>query len=155
MTTILAIDPAADVSVSSTGWALGYYDDETPLKIISSGVIEGGFEGFVENIPAQLIIPGPDDEVVCEDYKVFNSFGDPSPLKIIGVVQFLRPDAVLQRPSGKNTAIPDAFLKEQGHWYTKSKGGGHHKDRTEAIRHAYYYLFRQKHIPTLKLLSPV
>lgn len=157
MTTLLSIDPAADDPVSTTGWAIGYYNGVTPLTITDSGIIDRGFQGFSDSAydgGSMLPVLEEVDIVICEDYKVFNSFGDPSPLKIIGVVQFLRPDTVLQLPSGKNTMVPDSFLKEQGHWHTKANGGGHHRDRTEAIRHAYYYLVRQKHLPTLKLLSP-
>lgn len=153
MPTLLAIDPAASTSVSNTGWALFEVEEDRPVKLWSSGVVTGGFFGFAQDLDIQEKIAAV-DIVVCEDYKVFNTFGDPSPLKIIGLVQYLRPDTVLQVPSGKNTAIPDAFLKEQGHWFTKNTGGGHHRDRVEAIRHGYYYLFKQKHIPTLMLLSP-
>ena len=154
MRTLLAIDPAAETATSDTGWVVGTYDENTPFIIHNSGVIHNGFQGFIESVELGDWMYGlliDVDTVVCEDYVVFNSFGDPSPLKIIGIVQYLRPDAHLQVPSGKNTLVPDAFLKEKGLWESEA----HHNDDREAIRHAYYWLARTRHKPTVKELLPM
>lgn len=154
MTTLLAIDPAADLSVSDTGFALCYYDEDTPLTVKESGIIEGGFRGFTDVVNGKWgDILETVDEVVCENFISYNPYADHTPLKIIGVIQFLRPDAILQPASGKNTVVPNTALKDLGHWKTKGEGAGHHRDEVEAIRHAYLHLAKQKHIPTLKKLT--
>ena len=142
MTTLLAIDPAAEREVSDTGWVLLEFDDDTPATKVDGGVVHGGFAGFVQwtkHMPAS-------DITVCEKYVVFNRAGDPSPLLIEGVVRYLRPDVVLQPSSGKNTAVPDKVLKRLGLWST----AGHHRDEREAARHGVWYLFKNRHKPTLK-----
>lgn len=157
MQTLLAIDPAADQPNSDTGWVLGTYGEGFPFVVSDSGIIPGGFDGFAESVYPEEemynMLQGV-NTVVCEDYIVFNKFGDPSPLKIIGLVQYLRPDVVLQPASGKNSVVPDAFLKTKGLWGTKGSGAGKHRDRVEAIRHAYYWLARTRHRATLEELAP-
>ena len=153
MNTLLSIDPAADQHNSDTGWVLGVYGEDTPFIVTDSGVIHNGFQGFIESVEEggyiwSFLIQA--DTVVCEDYVVFNSFGDPSPLKTIGVVQYLRPDVHLQVPAGKNTLVPNEFLKAKGLWESKA----HHNDDREAARHAYYWLARTRHKPTLEELLP-
>lgn len=154
MRTLLSIDPPAETATSDTGWVIGTYSEDRPFVVSDSGVIHNGFQGFIESVELgdwmyELLMQA--DTVVCEDYVVFNSFGDPSPLKSIGVVQYLRPDAHLQAPSGKNTLVPNKFLKAKGLWESKA----HHNDDREAARHAYYWLARNRHKPTLEELLPM
>lgn len=137
---LLAIDPAAENPVSDTGWALLYYDKNTPATLLDSGVVRGGFAGF-----CGWVLP-ESDVTVCEHYVVFNRAGDPTPLMAEGVVRYLRPDVVLQPSSGYKTAVSDAVLKNLGLWSTK----GHHADERSALRHGLWYLKRIRHMPTLK-----
>lgn len=161
---LLAIDPCADTEVSDTGFAGGLYDETTPFRLVTSGVIHGGFRAlckaiappktppFHEGHPLLFLLRSA-DKVIVEDYVTFNTFGDPSPLKAIGVVQSRRPDAILQPAAGKNTLVPNWALKKLGHWKTQGEGAGHHRDEVEAIRHAYFWLARSGHRPTLEQLS--
>ena len=152
MTTVLAIDPASERSISDTGWAFGKFSKNTPLKITKSGVVRGGFDGFAHDTEIIDRITEA-DIVVCEKFVVWEPRADSTPRLIEGVVRFLRSDVVLQPASGKNSLVPDSFLKSKGLWGTKGSGAGHHRDRVEAIRHLYVFLVKQKHIPTLKELS--
>lgn len=145
MTTLLAIDPACESNVSDTGYCLGEFSEDTPFKIIDSGVIHGGYKGFVK---AAEMLDKP-DIVVYERFVTYNKVADPSQMLIEGVIRYVRPDAVGQPSSGKNTLVPNTFLKDKGLWDTK----GHHHDMVEAIRHAYVWLFKSRHKGTLDELS--
>lgn len=145
--TLLAIDPAAERAVSSTGWAYGEFSDDTAFNLLASGTTDRGFAGFCADVNLHKLIRAA-DVLVVEHYVVYNKNGDPTPLLAEGVVRFLRPDAVLQRSSGKNTLVPDAALKKLGLWST----AGHHHDEREAVRHALVYLVSDYHRPTLGAL---
>lgn len=163
MTTILAIDPAAERAVSDTGYCYGEFTDDMEFKVIDSGVIHGGFRGF-ESAAHPYLPAGMDfslcdplleaDIIVYEKFVTYNKVADPSQMLIEGVIRYIRPDAVGQPSSGKNTLVPNDFLKKKELWGTKGSGAGHHRDEVEAIRHAYYYLARNQHIPTLRELQP-
>lgn len=144
--TILALDPAAARGVSNTGWAFGTYSDTEAFALLSSGVVEGGYDGFCDEVNVRRLLNAA-DVVVCEKYVPYKQ-ADPSPMKIEGVVNFLRRDAVMQPASGKNTICPDTLLKALGLWSTT----GHHHDEREAVRHALVYLIKSKNIPTLNLV---
>jgi hypothetical protein len=143
---LLSIDPAAERSVSSTGWALGEFSDTEPYTLRDSGVIEGGFAGFSANKGRLCWFA---EIVVVEHYVVYNRNGDPTPLLIEGVVRDKRPDTVLQGSSGKNTLVSDKNLKDAGLWSTT----GHHHDEREAVRHALVYLIKARHIPTITFVK--
>ena len=145
--TILSLDPSAARDISNTGWAWGTYSDDEALAILASGNITGGFKGFA-NDTAVLRLLRAADTVVCEKYVIYNRAGDPSPMKIEGVVEFLRPDTNFQPSAHKNTLIPDDLMKRLGMWST----AGHHHDEREAVRHALLYLTRAEHRPTLELI---
>ena len=148
MTRILAIDPSAERDISSTGFAILDYTAQGAAKVVASGAIPGGFEGFIHSIDRlQAFQP---DKVVCEHYVAYNRAADPTPLLVEGVVRYLWPDTTLQPSTGKNTLVPNDKLKEWGYWDSHA---GHHADEREAIRHAFVYLVNQRHRPTLKLLS--
>lgn len=157
MTTILAIDPAAETPTSDTGWALALFSETEPFELLNSGVIHGGFEGFCrihnELLEIRLLMSevGLDpDRVVVENYIPYNSLGDSSPRLIEGVVRFLRPDAVLQPSSvlSEKGLVPDSLLKAMGLWSTL----GHHNDEVSAIKHALHYVLASRHKPTLKAI---
>lgn len=158
MTTILSLDPGAERTVSDTGYCYGEFEDNKPFRLLDSGVVHGGFNGFVRSAKSfgklePYIFTA--DIVVCEQFISWEPRADSTPRLIEGVVRYLRPDAVLQPASGKNTLVPNKFLRAQGYWGTKGTGAGHHRDRVEAIRHAYFYLARNSHIPTLRELEGV
>lgn len=158
MKTILGIDPAAETSVSDTGWAYGRYTDTTPFELLDYGIVPGGFEGFCRELKIRLARSHQRtplyeygwnaDVIVCEKFVKWNPAADVTPLLVEGVVRYEWPNVVLQPASGKNTLIPDNFLKTQGHWLP----GGHHNDSREALRHIYVYLATHDHRPTLELL---
>lgn len=141
---LLAIDPAAERAVSDTGYVLLEYTDSTMPRVVEAGVIHGGFEGFVnqtEKLPEA-------DYVVCEKYVTYNKASDPSPLLIEGVVRYLYPMVVLQ-PSSALSMISEKDLKELGLYSSE----GHHRDQNSALRHALYFLRKERHLPTLKALT--
>ena len=147
-TRLLAIDTPSEKAVSSMGWALLEYGEDTPAEFIRYGAVTGGFEAAAEWFSRYPYMWKSPDIVVVEHYVAYNRNGDPTPLLAEGVVRYLRPDAVLQRSSGKNTLVPDDKLKALGLWSTE----GHHHDEREAIRHALVYLVKSRHLPTLRLV---
>jgi len=156
MTTILSIDPAG-MGTGETGIALGYYSDTEPYRLVETWAVPDNLDGFrvwfkkYTRMHGSALILGDDvarvDVVICEQWVDRNIRGaDRSPLLIEGAVRFLWPSVVLQPASGKNTAVSDAVLKKLG-VYTE---GGHHRDITEATRHAVWYCKKIKHVPTLR-----
>lgn len=157
MVTILGIDPAAENPVSDTGWAYGRCTDTTPFELLDYGIVPGGFAGFCRELqirtrnnerPPFYNHAWDTDVIVCEKFVRWNPAADVTPLLVEGVVRYMWPNVVLQPASGKNTLIPDNFLKAQGYWLTS----GHHKDARESLRHIYVYLATHDHRPTLELL---
>ena len=152
MTTILAIDTPAEREVSCTGWAFGKYEPQTPFRLLGSGVIEGGFEGFVEEVQYRVVGLGTllqnADEALVEHYVPYNRSGDPTPLLAEGVVRCVRPDVVLQ-PSSALSLVSEAQAKAL---YPEMKVQGHHKDSLSALRHLLAYLVKSRHKPILRAL---
>lgn len=143
--TLLAFDPAAEASVSDTGFALLEYTENTAPRIIQAGVVHGGYEGFtgwLRDNPIEV------DTVVCEQFIHYNAAADISPLLIEGAIRYVYPDTILQ-PSSVLGMVTEQHLKDVGFW----TGVGHHQDANSAIRHAVYWLRSQRHTPTLKMLS--
>ena len=171
MTTLLAFDPAAETPISDTGWAVVQYEDDSPPELVASGVIHGGFQGFLEwvsDIPhyhnkqfeGPIYTPRgwfsdptthrcfPVDHVICEQWVDYGGYVDTSPRLIEGIIRYLWQDVVLQ-PSKALQMVTANDLKALG-WYTTE---GHHLDQNSAARHALYYLRSIRHKPTLRLLS--
>ena len=157
MTTILAIDPCAEREVSCTGWAFGEYEPQTPFRLLDSGVIEGGFEGFVEEIqfnPRKVNLYSmlaDADEALVEHYVPYNKAGDPTPLLAEGVVRCVRPDVVLQ-PSSALALVSEAQAKAL---YSEIRAQGHHADNLSALRHLLAYLVKNRHKPTLRAFTSI
>lgn len=143
-TKILSIDPGG--KGGDTGIVYLRCDDNNPPTVLATWAVHDGFDGFCEWWANRAGHLSPTVVIV----ETFVNYGRPgadlSPLLIEGVVRYTYPDAVLSPASGKNTAVPDAVLKRLG-LYTP---GDHHRDRTEAARHAVRWLKSSKHIPTLK-----
>lgn len=149
---ILAIDPgSSQAAVSHTGIVLLHARSDYVPVLIESWAVPAGINGFREwyNTMPETINDFA-HVVICELFVNRNIPGaDLSPLLVEGAVRFLRPDTVLQGAGGKNTAVPDRVLNNLG--FTKDMfGKDHHADRWEALRHAVWYLKKQKHLPTLK-----
>ncbi len=146
MPLILGFDPSAETSVSDTGWALGYYDEDTPYTFEDGGVIHGGFDGFCAWVRDWHEVV---DTVVTEHFIMYNMRADPTPLLVEGVIRYLWPNAVLSPSTGKNSLVTNKELKAYGVWSTV----GHHRDAVEAVRHSLVYLVKQRHLPTLRKLK--
>lgn len=155
MTTILAIDPCAEREVSCTGWAFGEYEPQTPFRLLGSGVIEGGFEGFVEEVQHRLVGLGAllqnADEALVEHYVPYNKSSDVTPLLAEGVVRCVRPDVVLQ-PSSALALVSEAQAKAL---YSEIRAQGHHRDNLSALRHLLAYLVQNRHKPTLRAFTSI
>ena len=149
MTTILSLDPSAERAISDTGYCYGEFDDNKPFRLLDSGVVHGGFNGFVRSAKSfgeldPYIFNA--DIVVCEQFISWEPRADSTPRLIEGVVRYLRPDAVLQPSSGYKMAVSDDVLKRLGLWTTE----GHHADSRSATRHLIMYLKNNLHRPTLE-----
>ena len=152
MTTILAIDPCAEREVSCTGWAFGEYEPQTPFRLLGSGVIEGGFAGFSEEVQHNIKGLGTllhnTNVALVEHYVPYNKSGDVTPLLAEGVVRCVRPDVVLQ-PSSALALVSEAQAKAL---CPEIRAQGHHRDNLSALRHILAYLAKSRHKPTLRAL---
>ena len=147
---ILSFDPAAEREESTTGYAILRADEDSEPVLDQSGVIEGGFAGFVDFVNGPALtrtLPRP-DVVVCESWVPYKGFVDSSPQLVEGVIRYVFPDVVLQ-PSITKAIITDDILKRLG-WYSTE---GHHRDANSAIAHALAYLVKIRHKPTIRLIS--
>ena len=153
MRTILAFDPAAERAISDTGYAVLRYTDTAEAEVVASGVIHGGFDGFSRAVRKPEFTVGAltyqPDVVVCEKFVKYRAVADPTPLLVEGVIRHIWPEAVLQRANEKEIASKTR-LKKLGVWSSE----GHHADAGSAVQHAYAYLLRQRHEPTIRLFSP-
>ena len=154
MATLLAFDPAAETHVSDTGWAVVQYESNSPPELVASGVIHGGFQGFLDVLKednfwfATGLMIGDNFQVICEQWVDYGGYVDTSPRLIEGVIRYLWKDVVLQ-PSKALQMVTANDLKALG-WYTTE---GHHRDSASSLRHILYYLRSIRHKPTLRLLS--
>ena len=152
MTTILAIDPCAEREVSCTGWAFGEYEPQTPFRLLGSGVIEGGFAGFAEEVQHNIKGLGTllhnTNVALVEHYVPYNRNATPTPLLAEGVVRCIRPDVVLQ-PSSALALVSEAQAKAL---CPEIRAQGHHRDNLSALRHILAYLAKSRHKPTLRAL---
>lgn len=151
---LLSIDTPAENKVSTAGWALGHYGNDEHYSLAKSGIIDGGLYGYLDwlrQVPlfgwSRLV-----ETVVVEKFVPFKKHGDSSPLLAEGAtIAWAEHNGfklVRQAAAGKNTAVPDYVLKNLG-LYSLT---GHHHDEREAVRHALYYLFKQRHKPTLRAM---
>lgn len=145
MRTLVAIDPGGDAGHSGMV-QFEYRPDSLPV-LVQDAAITDGWRGFANRMPwwgntvvmekfVNWNIPGADLSVVRTEGAILSAYAR------MGI------EVVEQTSAGKNTAVPNAALKELGLWFT----GDHHHDRTEAARHALVWLRRQRHQPTLEML---
>lgn len=156
MSTLLAIDPSGDPR-GHTGVVEFYYDDTTPAEIVGSWAVTGGVYPFLEWASKRHPL-GRDSLVVCEHFVPYGNKRamDIGPAYVEGAVQaFYWPQGIrviLQRASGKNSAVPDRVMRVMGAMFEGS--GDHHGDRREAARHGLMYLKHSGHQPTLMKMFP-
>lgn len=147
MTSILSFDPAG--KGGDTGIVHLVVTDVTRPVLLNSWAVSDGFDGFCEwayDIGSML----DPDVCIVEHFVHFTDIKiESTPMLIEGVIRYLWPNTILSPASGKNTSVPDDVLKKLGMYFP----GDHHRDRTEAARHAIRYLKQQKHIPTLRTFS--
>lgn len=132
----------------TTGVALGYWDDTTPLTIKRTWQISNGLDGFLEwarDFDGDVA----GDVFVCEDFILRPGVpnADITPAFIIGAVKALGLNPVMQAPSLKSLA-PDSTLKANDYWV---KGQPHAVD---AIRHLLVYNRATMHVPTIHSVWP-
>lgn len=142
---ILSIDPGGESGKNGeTGIAWGRFSDTEGYALEDYWAIPAGVAAFKEwEIPHGYLFDRF-DYVVCEDFIQWNKLSDPSPLRLIGAVQYIWPDVIL-RPAGKRTIVSVEALKENGMYVA----GGNHRDVTEAIRHGISWLMKDMgHAPT-------
>ena len=147
LTIILGIDPGGTPPNGTTGISVWNINTNGKLRRIWNEAVEGGFDGFCEWLHSEK--PEECDYVICEKFVNYNKAADVSPLLIEGVVRYVWPNVILQPASGKNTAVPDRILKENG-WYDDNS---HHHDVREAGRHVLYWLKKQNHPAVLRLFK--
>ena len=146
MTSILSFDPAG--KGGDTGVVHLVVTEVTRPALINSWAVPDGFDGFCGW--ARQYGHFPVDVCIVEHFVHFKHIQiESTPMLIEGVIRYLWPNTILSPASGKNTAVPDNVLKKLGLYFP----GDHHRDRTEAARHAVRYLKQQKHIPTLRAIS--
>lgn len=133
---ILGIDPGM-----RTGVALLDVPNDKPPALIFHEEISGGLSGFHEwwDLRPEY------DVLVVEDYIPRRGVpGNVEPLRIIGYLHPYGP--VLQAPAGRKQAVSDDVLKRLG----LHLPGEPHRNEREAVRHAVWWLKKQRHLPTLK-----
>ena len=142
--TILSIDPGG--KGGDTGIVYLGYTETSPPTLVNSWAVGDGLSGFHDwwmKIGWSLRT----HTVIVEQFVHFKAVQiETTPILIEGAARFLFPDAILSPASGKNTAVSDDVLKRLGLYFP----GDHHRDRTEAARHAVRWLKNQRHVPTLK-----
>jgi hypothetical protein len=143
MTSILSFDPAG--KGGDTGIVLLKFTDITPPVVDFTWAVKKGFTGFVPWLTEhEMFNP---DVVIVETFIHFKNIKiETTPILIEGAIRYVWPKAVLSPASGKDSAVPDEVLKRLGLYFP----GDHHRDRTEAARHAVRWLKNQRHIPTLR-----
>jgi hypothetical protein len=144
---LLTLDPGG-----TTGWALSYYDDNTPLAVLDGGQIPNGVVGVCEFFTLELgsklralDIQFSDLEIVAESFRVRFVYADVTPLRIEGALTaLLGPDRVQYQTPGTKALVGDQRLRELGLWI---KG---HRHQNDAIIHALAHMLVIKHKPTLE-----
>lgn len=145
---LLTIDPGGESGGGGeTGIAFGEYSPSVPYKLVDYWAIPAGVEAFkiwFDRHRREVDM----STVICENFVTYKANVDFSPLKLIGAIQVLIPDVILQVPQKRRIITPEQ-LKLLGAYVP----GGHHRDVTEAVRHGVAWLIKdQKHLPTQKVI---
>lgn len=149
MPRLLTIDPGL-----ATGYAIGYYDDETPYILKETFIVHDGVYGLADLVANGDLLERY-DELIIENFIVRpNQPVDPIALEVIGYmkgVSWVEPIMRLRSDKGKK-GFMDSVLKKHGLWQTgKMVGHKDGRDANDAIIHALTWLcFKQKHQPTIE-----
>lgn len=160
MTTLIAIDPG-----QMSGYFIGHYGPNTPLARTEFGMVPGGFEGIADIIANGLDGLEHFDVVVCEKFSTRPmsrqyKLEELEPIRIEGLVSWLRPDTVWQAPAmmvlrqgdtqAQRKRNSDDVLRRGNLWLTGTDVS--YKDANDAnaaAKHALAYMRSIKHAPTL------
>ena len=124
-----------------TGVALLDVPSTKPPALISHEEVSGGLSGFHEWWDLRPSY----DVLVVEDYIPRRGVpGNQEPQRIIGYLHPYTP--VLQPPAGRKQAVSDDVLKRLG----LHLPGEPHRNEREAVRHAVWWLKKQRHLPTIR-----
>ena len=146
---ILSIDPSG--IGGHTGIAFGSTGDDHdfPYTLVHHWHVSDEIDGLRKWLTHYGDIP--DDWVILvEDFEDFGIRGaDWTPLRLVGALQYLfgdRENFHLVRPAARKF-VSDESMHSLGAYVA----GGHHRDATEAARHAVAWLVsKQKHLPTIE-----
>lgn len=153
---ILSIDPGG--IGGHTGIALGEYTDTEPYRLVYHEHVPDDLVGFVQWLKDHVVAGEPPmvqfnghwypaGEVLMEDFEDFGIRGaDWTPLKLIGAAAYVFGDALTMRRPIDRKIVSDDTMKLLGAYVP----GGHHRDATEASRHAVAYLLKNRHLPTIE-----
>jgi hypothetical protein len=149
---VLSIDPGG--VGGHTGVAYGKYGPRTPYTLVDYAHVPEGVVGFREYFPhTDSVGLTATHMILVEDFEDFGVRGaDRSPLKIIGACEYLwggSEEFHLVRPIDRKF-VSDDVMKALGAYVP----GGHHRDVTEAARHAVAWLVKNNHQPTIKIGWP-
>jgi len=146
---VLAIDPGLKSGVS-------LFNADTQ-KIVYSGIISGGLQGFRKWWDAYAPLLMEYDVLVVESFELeegSHGIDYESPLAIIHWLESLNIPIVFQRrmQRGKDKLTTPAVLKRAG-LYPK-RGELKEGHQVAALQHALSYLVRQRHLGVIELLHP-
>lgn len=136
---LLALDPGG-----TTGWSRWRVHEDEPIELINHGMLKGGYETFCELVSNTEFLDEP-EFIVSESFKIDGRTPSPdvTPLRIEGVLSYVRPDTEYQ-PNTYKSLVPDQLLRDAGFWFP---GDGHDRD---SARHALAWAFKNRHLPSLR-----
>lgn len=158
---ILSIDPGG--IGGHTGIAFGFYSDDSPYQLVGHAHLSDDIQGFCDWLHLNIVTTDghlgpihhmnvrgnwhPIDYAIMENFEDFGVRGaDWTPLELIGAAKYVFGDDLIMRRPIDRKAVSDDAMKALGAYVP----GGHHRDATEAARHAVAWLMKQGHKPTIQ-----
>lgn len=138
-----------------TGWARGWFDNDTPLQLTNVGAIE--YKDFLDSAFFLTLHADAEyvDHVVAEqfDLRTNNAFAaDLTGVRVEGILDVAYEGRVVYRSRTKKSQVSDELLRKLGWWKTgRDVDWEDGRDANDAIIHLLGYVaFDLKHKPTLK-----
>lgn len=174
---VLCIDGGGDhaankvtESMRGTGWCLLKVHAQYAPVLVAHGQVRGGPAAWLEAIiTAKKVAINLDEEwnnlrralqvathMVVEDFKLIRPVPpgvNIDPLEIVGMMEMwcaLRGTPLTRQMPSERLAVTHDDLKLIDMW----PGGTGHADTAQAIRHGLVALMKQRHQPTMRLISP-
>lgn len=160
LTTLIAIDPG-----QMSGVFIGKFDEVSQLRRLGYAQVPGGFAGIAEWFDSQIDAGFTWDVVVSEKFSTRPmsrqyKLEELEPIRIEGLIQWLRPDVVWQAPAmmvlrqgdtqAQRKRNSDDVLRRGGLWLTgKDVNYKDANDANAAAKHALAYMRSIKHAPTI------